>query len=333
MKKLINLTMFDLLKAIAVIGVVFGHSFGEVDTLIIGEWYGRIAHSLLMPAFFMVSGYWLKKKKISVGVKSGVEYLLKPYILIILIIDVVGLAHRALEGNLKEWVDEFLLPSVLVSTDGATRIGPMWFIFALFIGWILFYLVINIKNEKIHMVLAIISAIVGCALLPFKLPFQIAQGLVAFSFVYCGYMLKKRKLLEAKIHPLAYVLIVIAWILSVLYGSMDLYSYDIKYGIFSVIGSLCGAFLMIKLFLYLNLLEWRILDGLRWMGRYSMWVVCVHAIEYAIVPWKILFRYVEQDTMFASVLHFVLRMIFIIIVCVIMQQVQRYWIKRRQSLC
>ncbi len=330
MKKLINLTMFDMLKGIAVLGVVFGHSFGQMDNAVM-DWYGKFAHSLLMPAFFIVSGYWLKKKKVSVGVKSAIDYLLKPYLLMILIIDGIGLVHRALQGNYQEWVDEFLIPSVLVSTDGATRIGPLWFVFALFIGWSLFAVVINIKNEKIHIAIAVLASIAGCALMPLKLPFQIAQGLVGFGFVYCGFLLKKKKVLEKKIHPLAYILMGIVWIATVIWGSMDLYMYDIKYGIFSVVGSVFGSFLMIKVFLYLNLLEWRILDGIRWMGRCSMWVICAHAIEYAIVPWKILFRFVEQNSLIGSTAHFVLRLIFIIVVCLVVQHIQKIRIRKKAN--
>lgn len=332
MKKLINLTMFDLLKGVAMIAVVFGHSFGMVDDAVLGPWFGKILYSILMPSFFVVSGYWLKKKKIKIGIKMSVDYLLKPYLLVILIINIIGFVHRALQGNLQEWLEVFLIPSVLVSTKGANRVGPMWFIFALFLAWSLFYLVLSMKNQKMHHVIALLAAVVGGALMIVKPPFQIAQGLVAFFYVYCGYLLKKKKLLDTKIHPLIYVFLAAGWGVSVVFGSMDLYLYDVRYGVFSVLGSLCGAFLIIKIFLYLNLLEWRVLDGIRWLGRYSMWVLCVHAVEHVAVPWKILFRFVRQGTVQGCLVHFVVRFVMIVAVCLVLLKLQMLWIQKKHSL-
>ena len=189
MKKLINLTMFDLLKGVAMLLVMFGHSFGG-ENAELGEWFGKILYSVLMPSFFIVSGYWLKKKKIKVGVKTSVEYLLLPYCVVMILIDCVGLTYRLLQGEFQDWVTNFLIPSVFVLTSRPNRVGPMWFVFALFLAWCIFYIVIHIKNEKIQYGLAFFSAILGGVLLPLKLPFQIAQGLVAFFYVYCGIYIK-----------------------------------------------------------------------------------------------------------------------------------------------
>lgn len=327
MKKLINLTMFDLFKGVAMLLVLFGHSFvynnGALGELV----WGRIVLSVLMPAFFLVSGYWLKKKSVKAGIKSGFEFLIKPFLLFALAIIVIGFLHRALSGELQEWVRVFLIPTVLVSTKSGSRIGPMWFVFALFLAWCIFYVVVNLKKEKLQLVIAVLSAILGGAIMPLKLPYQLAQGLVAFFFVYCGYLWKKKKVLEMKIHPLFYLLMIAMWVISIIYGSMDLHDYDMKYGLFSAAGSLCGAFILIKVFLYLNLLEWSILDGVRWLGRYSMWIITIHAIENAIFPWKILFGFVEEGSWIGILVHFALRLLFIVVACLFLQKIQMYRIK------
>lgn len=330
MKKLINLTMFDLLKGVAMLGVVFGHSFGG-ENAVLGDAVGKVLYSLLMPAFFVVSGYWLKKKSIKVGVKTSFEYLFIPFVIVISIIDLVGFGYRFIQNDLDSWFNVFLIPSLLVSTAGANRVGPMWFVFALFLAWSLFAAVINLKSQKWQWILVISAALVGGALMPLKLPFQIAQGLIAFFFVYCGYILKKMKLLDAKQHVLVYVVMIAAWVCTVVFGSMNMYAYDVKYGILSVLGSLCGALIVIKLFLYINLSELFVLDGIRWVGRYSMWFLCIHAIEHAVFPWKILFRFVEQGTILGSLMQFLCRLVFIIIGCIVIQKVQRYWIGRKEK--
>ncbi|MBQ9768204.1 MAG: acyltransferase [Lachnospiraceae bacterium] len=331
MKKLINLTMFDLLKGVAMLCVLFGHSVVYENGSLGDFWYGKVLHSLLMPAFFMVSGYWLKKKPIKTGIKNSFDYLIKPYLLVIAIIIFIGFVHRALLGNIQEWVDVFLIPSVLVSTKSGSRLGPLWFVVALFWAWCLFYLVVRIKEEKWQMAVAVLSAALGGILMPLQLPFQIAQGLVAFFFVYCGYLLKKKKWLEAKLHPLWCVPMLLVWGATVWFGSMDLYSYDVKYGIVSVVGSLFGAFWLIKLFLYVNLLEWRVLDGIRWIGRYSMWFLCIHAVENAVVPWKILFRFVTPGSAAGVLLLMCLRLLFIVVVCIVLRKIQE--MRKGESIC
>lgn len=331
MKKLINLTMFDLLKGVAMLGVLFIHSLYFADRTFGSLWYERAAHTVLMPAFFMVSGYWLKKKQVGAGVKNSVDYLLKPLLMVLLIINVIGFVHRAVNGNIREWVDVFLLPSVLMLNKRGARLGPLWFILALFWAWCLYYLVVQIKEEKWQIAIAIVCAFLGGALMPLRLPFQIAPGLIAFFFVYCGYLMKKKKLLEKKIHPFIYVALLVCWGLVVYFGSMDFYSYDVKYGMGSVIGSMCGTFIMVKLFLYANLPEWRMLDGFRWIGRHSMWIMCIHAVEGAVFPWKVLFRFIEQGTLLGTVVQFVLRTCFIIVVCIVLQRWQMYRSRKQRE--
>ena len=329
MKKIINLTMFDLLKGVAMLGVLFIHSIYLENRLFGSVWYERIGHTLLMPSFFLMSGYWLKKKSIKEGVKNGTVYLLKPLLLVLVIMNFVGFVHRAIQGNLQEWVDVFLVPSVLMTNTSNSRLGPLWYILALFWAWCIFYVVVQVKDEKRQILIAVLSALIGGILMPFKIPFQIAQGLVAFFYVYVGYLIKKKKLLDKKLHFGVYIFLAAIWLLIVNVGSLDFYFYNVKYGIISVIGSLCGAFLLIKLFLYINLLEWKALDGIRWVGRYSMWFMCIHALEGAIFPWKFLFAYVEKGRWTGTLLQFVLRVLLILSVCIMLQKFQMYYKRRK----
>ncbi len=330
MKKLINLTMFDLLKGVAMLLVMFGHSFGG-ENAELSKWFSKVLYSVLMPSFFVVSGYWLKKKNIKTGVKASVEYLLLPFCLVMILIDVVLLAYRLIQGEFQDWVTNVFIPSICVMTYRANRVGPMWFVFALFLAWCLFYIVIHIKNEKMQYGLVLFSAILGGALLPLKLPFQIAQGMVAFFYVYCGYLMKKKKLLDKRLHPIVYIILALVWLATIIYGSMNLYEHDVKYGIVSALGSLCGAYIIIKLFLYINLLEWCVLDGIRWVGRYSMWFLCLHTMEHGAFPWSILFKFVEQGTLHASLLFFLFRLVLVITGCIVLQRLHLYRIVKKKK--
>lgn len=327
-KRYVGLTMFDFLKGLAMIGVMIRHSIAwPVEGTII--W--RILYSVMMPIFFMTSGFWLKKKKFRDGLKASVQYLLVPYLIVIGIIDGIGLVHRILIHNLSEWRELFLVPSILVKSGEYTRVGPMWFVFALFVAWCIFYLVIQIKNEKIQIILAVFTGIIGGCLMRYKLPFQISQGMLAFFILYAGYMCKKKKLLEIKIPPYIYALLIVGWGISIYYGTMDMSTYNVKNGIFTAVGSLCGVFIFIRFFLHLNMIESKITDAAKWLGRYSMWILCIHSIEAAVVPWKVLFKVVDQYSVMGCAVQFILRFLLVIAVCQMMIHIQKSYIKRRNK--
>lgn len=320
-KNLINLTMFDLLKGTLMLVVVLRHSIiWEVNE----EPVWRILYSVMMPVCFVTSGYWMKKRKWRAGLESSVRFLLVPFGLVMLIINGIGAVHRLLTHNMSDWLQVFLIPTLLVRSGEQSRIGAMWFVFALFLSYCLFYWVTSLCGKKLQLVLACLCGLAGGILMPWKLPFQISQGLAGFFLVYGGYTIKREKLLERELPFWSYMVMAVLWGLSVLWGSMDFAMYHIRYGFFSLAGSLCGSFLVIKVFLYINCLESRILDGIRWIGRYSMWVLCIHSVEWAVVPWSVLFSVVEQESWAGAGAQFVLRWCLIAGICRCLVTVQQF---------
>lgn len=312
LKQKMGLNMFDLLKGFIIILVVVRHSIGDLgfpDTLA-----GKIIFSVLMPSLFLVSGYWLNKRDMKTGLSSSVRSLLIPCLIVIAIIVGVGAVHRAFTHNMQNWVDLYLVPSLLIISTGG-KITPLWFMFALFIAWCLYYAAVNTLSEKAQMAAACCSAVIGGLTMPLMLPFQISQGLIAFFYVYAGYQMKKRKLLQKPLPALVVLALLAVWTAGFLFGSMELSDYRVHNFLLSVPGGLCGAYLLVRLFLCLNALQWKILDPIRWVGRYSMWILCIHAVEAAIFPWKILFPSIASGSPFGMMLRFVLRWILIVAVC------------------
>ena len=168
--------------------------------------------------------------------------------------------------------------------------------------------------------------------MPLILPFQISQGLIAFFYVYAGYQIKKRKLLQKKLHPLALLALLALWTVGMVFGSMELSDYKVQNFMLSVPGGLCGAYLLVQLFLCLNSLQWKILDSVRWIGRYSMWILCIHTVEMAIFPWSILFPFLERDTLPGFTFLFVLRWIIIVAVCHVLIRLKQRELTRRRTV-
>lgn len=314
-----TLTMFDFVKGLGMVLVLLTHSIPwDMQRNLFGAW----CMSFLMPMYFITSGYFMKKKKPAAGFRESVRFLLVPYLITILCIAAVGLLHRALTGQLQEWVPIFVIPSLLVRSGEGTRIGAMWFVFALFLSWCLFYLLMEIKNEKLQAAAFVLAGILGGAILPLELPFQIGQALIGTFYVYCGFLMKKKKLFTKQLSlPLLAGMLVI-WAVSVLFGSMDLAFYDVKYGFVSILGSLAGSYLVLRCVLYLNDLDVAWMHPFRLIGRYTMWILAVHAFEAAVIPWAVLFRFTGEYTLLRVVAQLLLRSVFIAAGCVLIRRLQ-----------
>ncbi len=321
----LSLTMFDLLKGTAMMAVILLHS---IDWDIQEQIGWKMLYSVLMPAFFVTSGYWMKPRKIKAGIKGAAKQILKPYLLTLLAIEIVGLIHRLATGNFQNWLEVFFVPGLLGMSGPGTRFGPLWFLLALFWAWVFFYLAVSVENEKWQAGLAVLAGIVGGACISLEPPFQLSQGLIGFFYLYCGYSLKKKKLLQKDIRLGIGFPAALYWLIMVYFGSMDMGMYYVRYGFLSIVGSLFGAVFLIRFFLRIDFVKNPVVDILRTVGRYTMWILCVHGLEGAVVPWNILFRYVDKDTWAGCFLWFILRLTVIAVGCVTLEQWNRIRMRR-----
>lgn len=322
----LSLTMFDLLKGMAMLAVILQHSISW-DVHERFEW--KLLYSVLMPVFFVTSGYWMKAKPFKEGVKSAAKQILKPYLFTLLAIEGIGLVHRILTGDIRNWLDVFFFPGILGMSGAGSRLGPLWFLLALFWAWTLFYLTAAIKRERAQICAALLAGVAGGIWIAFRPPFQLAQGLIGFFFLYGGYLLKKKKILPRKLNPLQILLMAFFWLFSAFAGTMDMGMYDVRYGFFSMAGSFCGAFLVIRAFLRLDFLENPPADAIRMIGRYTMWILCIHGLEGAVVPWDSLLFFVRKDTWAGCVCWLAMRLLFIGAGCAALEKWNRF--HRRQG--
>lgn len=315
--------MFDFLKGFGILLVLIRHSIYSLNISTDNPvWI--LLYSFIMPVFFMTSGYWLKKRNFAEGLKTSARQLLKPYLIVIACIDAVGLVHRFLQHNIEEWLSLFLRQSLLVMSGGYSRIGFMWFVFALFISWLFFYALIQITNEKLRAVVSILLCFAGTLLLPYRPPFQLAQGMIAQLFVYAGYLIKKKKILEKRIPAAAAAALVILWLAGSLYTFRDqlcdLSMYQFGDGMPAVLCSLCGAFLVIQVGIRINAIDNVVIEKTAQLGRYTMWILCIHSFEAAVFPWQALFRVVSMSPLVQSLVQFGLRSLFIFCICMILKK-------------
>lgn len=320
--------MFDFLRGMAISLVLVKHS---IHTDVESQIFWRLIYMVLMPVFFMISGYWLKKKTIREGIRSSLQSFLKPYVISMLIINIVGFVHRLLEHDLDEWVSLFLTPSVLVYSGENSRIGAMWFMIALMGAWIIFYFIIQMEKEQLQYIACLGIGIAGYFLLDLHLPFQIAQAMIAQVFVYAGYFLKKQKLLEKSLKIWQLLLLGVIWfIIGLVFcrnSICDLATYHFGDSPLVFLGCICGCDLVIYIGIRINAIENPVFEKLSQAGRYTMWILCIHSVEAAVFPWKYLFKVVPEESVFGMILQLLCRTLMILGCCMLIKTKNRRKIK------
>lgn len=303
--------MFDIIKGWGILAILLEHTIlvYSKDLLLSGGNYQikSFIYNLmdnwlslgfiLMPLFFIISGYGFKAIAPVRCLKKQFSYLLKPYLIVgaagIILCFLIHLFFlRSLKSAAIDSLGVFL--SFLLGWPDMKEfhqtflpgLYSMWFILSLFIAWNLLNIIIKHIPSRFHFLACTLSALCGL-LWARKIPnlYCIAPSLVAVFFLYCGSQIKKYNLLNKRLHPLFYILVIAVYGFQNIYSEVSMYSSQWKNGIFDIISTVFGAFVVMQLFIRINKYNKFLLDGLRHLGRYSLWLICIHTTEYLCIPW------------------------------------------------
>jgi len=232
-KKIENtIGMFDMLKGVAMVFMVFAHNASAFPNLIFDKAGAesafraikfmsyvydisilpRILFSLvilpavaMMPALLVVGGYGFRKRPVSKSFKAHFKEMIKPYIITVLATTFCNIFFhyaffRYLPGALKESLKVFaglaLGVSQTVEIFGHTIYanGPVWFILAMFWSLLIFNIIMNYAKEKYIPYIVFALSVVGWLISYLKFsPWCLSQGLIGVLYAYMGYRLKKNK--------------------------------------------------------------------------------------------------------------------------------------------
>lgn len=292
---------FDVAKAIALAGVIIGHStyLGTPDRL------ASIFYSFDMPLFFIVSGFFSKPEaKLTPDyVKKNVKSLLMPYL--ITCIGVIGCSflEAALTGktNPIEIANHWFMAS-LYGCGGITpatpafvsAIGALWYLFALFFGKML----LTVVNQFRHPTILVLGFFFCGNVLAqiFWLPWSILQALSATLFLYIGQIIRKHALLdENSIEPICWLFMVGIWGYSGLrFGKLYMVTNTYVNGTQDVIGSIFGSLVILKLCQMACKHIPRVTKPIAWIGKYTLPLFCMHLIELNVFPYQYVSGIVEN---------------------------------------
>ena len=327
-----SIGMFDMLKGAGMLAIVLGHTAELYPLQLEGglsltAFVGFIYRETLMAAFFIASGYGFRKRSISKCIHQQLKSLLKPYAYTALFTCVLHFiihykTFQYLPGTIGESIKVtggFLLGLPHTAKYFGQEFfscGPMWYLVALMLAWVLLDVLLEIFPERY-----ITPAVVGVTLLGWgvtlvwEAPFCIAQGMVSLPYLYIGYLAKKRRLFEtplsgrAKAGLIASALGVVAGVL--LTQSTDCVSMgEWTMGPLSILLDGAVGYGIIRLFLkWQRRVDGPISHAIEWVGRRSLFIFCIHTVELTAIPWYLMAAKYADHPVQGMLLQFVFSLV------------------------
>lgn len=346
-----SLGMFDLLKGIGMLAIVFAHTaelypLGTNDVTPFA--FALFAYrEALMAAFFIASGYGFRKRSIHKCIEQQLKTLLKPYLYTALATTVLhAFIHHAAFGSWDAAISEsakvlggFLLGLPHTATYFGQQFfscGPMWYLVALMLAWVLLDVLLEVFPERY-----ITPAVVGVTLLGWgvtlvwEAPFCIAQGMVSLPYLYIGYLAKKNRWLDKPLpRRTLYILLggtALTAVGALLAQSTDCISMgEWTLGPLSILLDAATGFLFIRLFMRLNRFTGPIAQGLQAIGRNSLNIFCIHTVELIAIPWYLFAAHFTDHPLRGMLLQNVIAFTSIGLVCALLN-LRRSWIVKASA--
>lgn len=291
-----RLEWVDVARGIAMLCVIFGHmNVGPIKTVIF---------SFHMPFFFLVGGYFQRKKEFGLFLKSSAKRLLVPYLFTGCCLVALSCACNALKIYLQstdvwqprhllvEWIKALLLGSggrkdfLLIHSE--ITVGAIWFLLAIFFS----QLCVNVLAEK-PLGFLWISALAAIGIFSadfFWIPLSIQSAAVASVFVAIGYLYKQKGHDLTELVKNKYIVVTCfgIWLLYVVLTfvfppRLSIAAAKMPKGPLDYIGSTAGTIVILWISHILSRVS--IMRGfLSWFGKNSLIVLCFHLIEFTIIP-------------------------------------------------
>jgi len=345
----ICLGSFNFIKGIAICVVVLGHIALDFEVSKLTWFYPvfivlEFLKTPFMPLFFIISGYVFVPGPSGNTLKKMLRALILPYMVVTLAFSVIQpvsiyLQTQNIEQALERAVSVALAFLLGIPIPGKVLFGYklshcaiVWFLLALFWAYNILNLILKRRHVKSQAVCVLLCAVLGYSL--FLLDFTyfcIPHGLIATSYFYVGYLLKKTRFLEKGL-PEKWMRF--AWILiAALYASWG--EFDLCYGKFrffpvDYVGVTFLAVLLLTIGIDIGKLDWKIFDVVNSVGVHSYWVLCIHSIEQKCIPWQSFIRMTENWANVGFILTLLFKAIIIGVCCKLLKRLKR-WRYRKQK--
>lgn len=339
-----GLGAFDLAKGVGITLVVTGHVLGyfgfDSENGILAQNAGvwlNLMEIGLMPMFFFISGYGFKPKKTRECIRSQAKLLLLPYAKVALFCCALSVPISLIQGQnvlerMKSMGLGFLLCSFQGTWLGSTFVegnNPVWFLWALAFASILLNFILKIRKKTGRLaVMAALLIVYGAAMEYIGSGWAVFEVLFAVAAMYAGMLLKQSHFLEQTNRRKGLALAAAGLVVCVYCLS---WQYPAVYVGFYIVGRMAAAMLLLCVCYGLNRFENRFLDMLRTVGRYTYWILCIHTVELACLPFYLIAQNMPGSRLLAGVIIWVSMVALIVLGCVVIKKVSTLLFRRKKK--
>ena len=262
---------FDILKGIGILFVIVGHTFMKE--------IGPFIQSFHMPLFFIVAGYFYKKMPLKNLLIKNFYRLVVPYLFIVFCtIFIACIKHFKSIG-------EIYLPMGTIYECGT----PAWFLLALFGSKVLFNIIYDI-SDKHYMSISFVLSSIPCFMTHFvdiDPILAIGSSICSVFFFSIGFFINESNFLS-KVNssiPFLFLTSVVLWLITCIFGAVDLHFCIIKLWIIDFIGACAGVYICYVISKYIEGKTITVKRLLLKTGYFSFVLYSFHAIEYVFPDW------------------------------------------------
>ena len=204
--------------------------------------------------------------------------------------------------------------STLHKPDFVIKIGVIWFLNALFIGEMLLFFVLKIQKKAYQLMCVAGLLMIACIQTACVcIPFGINYGCAFLGWLYIGYLFRKHKLFDKLDDSIIVkVIAVVIWLAVIILEYLTNNSFNIirlsfpLYGV-EIIGAFFGILSIRWLSIRIENNSQRLAEVLMKLGRNTIWILCVHAID--IELWNYASGFVPVPRMLTGLIRIVVDII------------------------
>lgn len=284
----------DVARGIAIWSIVLGHQ--GISGI------NRVVFTFHVPIFFLFAGCFFKEEAIlDVFLKKNVRALLRPYFIASVALLVFGTAFHVLGSGTRGLYSELAgrLTAPFFGLGGRfpfpfglavpglgqymPAIGAIWFLLALFWSLVCMRGILRFRGVWQPLAVFCLFEIGIRSSRFFWLPWSIQPGLCALLFVYVGYLAKPILDVQSMTQETRGMLFLFGlclwWCFIRDFNGFYLVRCYFGRGFADIACSLAACWCVIEVSRFIDMRFPRIASILRFFGRYSLIVLCVHVVE------------------------------------------------------
>lgn len=280
----------DVMKGIGIILMVTVHTLGPESPIT------NYIHTSNMPMFFLVAGYFAKKKPSIEILTSSYNRLIKPFFFICFNVVLIKMVKHYFNSR-----------TLYIDIDGIlTCMGPGWFLLALFWGRFIFNFFIK-YFPRYYLIPAFIISTIPIMfnwLHPIFVPLGVLQGLTCVIFIAIGYYSKQHNILQFMMNhvEIFFTIALLCWLNTSIFGRVEMAYCIFKNWVIDYIGAIGGVFLYYCISKSIVTHSTILTSILTKVSFFSLAVLGFHAIDFCIPLWFHLSPFINDDYMVTVIL-------------------------------